>query len=87
MFLRELLIHLLFVEYLLKYFYIKNFTSPEIKNRLDPVARVMEIWEKKLKAEDINIYFQFLKKIEEKMGKIISDEGFEALIFYLLIIK
>lgn len=77
----------LLLEYILKYFSIKNFDFLEIKNSLDPVSRVIAVWIKKLKINDIKIYFKFLKKLENKIEKMISDEGFEVLIIYLLIIQ
>ncbi|MCP1223162.1 transcription antiterminator [Sebaldella sp. S0638] len=76
----------LLLEYILKYFYIKNFDSIEIREQTEPVARTVNVLVKQLKTEDIKLYFNFLKKIEEKMKKMISDEGFEVLIIYLMII-
>ena len=82
----ENIIRKLLLEYILKYFYIKSFNSLEAKNIINPVARLMKIWIENLKTKDIKIYFNFLKEIEKKINKIISDEGFEVLIIYLLII-
>lgn len=76
----------LLLEYILKYFYIKNFVNLEIRNPAEPVARTVEILIKQLRTKDIKLYFNFLKKIEGKIKKMISDEGFEVLIIYLLII-
>ena len=76
----------LLLEYILKYFCIKNFDSIEIREQTEPVARTVNALVKQLKTEDIKLYFNFLKKIEEKMKKMISDEGFEVLIIYLMII-
>jgi mannitol operon transcriptional antiterminator len=76
----------LLLEYILKYFYIKNFEDIEVKNTREPVSRAVKVLIKQLQTDDIKLYFKFLKKIEEKMKKMISDEGFEVLIIYLLII-
>ena len=60
--------------------------SSEIREQTEPVARTVNALVKQLKTEDIKLYFNFLKKMEEKMKKMISDEGFEVLIIYLMII-
>ena len=76
----------LLLEYILKYFCIKNFDSIEIRKAAEPVSRAVNNLIKQMKTGDIKLYFNFLKKIEEKIKKMISDEGFEVLIIYLLII-
>ena len=50
----------LLLEYILKYFCIKNFDSIEIRKAAEPVSRAVNNLIKQMKTGDIKLYFNFL---------------------------
>ena len=77
----------LMLEVLLKYVEIPKFKEVKFKKDLNPLFRAIDIILKDFMVDglDLKFLFQFLNNLERRMNKVISDEGYKIMIFYLLI--
>lgn len=77
------------LKYFSEYFDIKNYDTLVFREKIAPISnRVNLILKEYLENNfevDVKFIFYFLKGLEKEMDKIISDEGYKIMIFYMII--
>ena len=74
----------LLIERILKYFYVKSSDKPVLKDDMCMKSRAVAFFAENILSYDTKKLFEMLKSLEKKMDKVMSEEGCQILLIYLL---